>query len=95
MAALPPGLPPGLAAYRQTPVFTDQTVPAGLLRDHSTKAGTWGLIHVTEGELLYRIKASGEEFLLTPDTPPGVVEPEVLHSVEPQGAVTFHVEFWR
>ena len=88
-------LPSGLTAYRQTPVFTAQTVPAALLRDHSTKAGTWGLIHVTEGTFFYRIKATGEEHCLTPEAPPGVVAPQELHSVEPDGPVRFYVEFWR
>lgn len=88
-------LPPGLTAYRQTPEFTEATVPAALLRDHTTKAGVWGLIHVTAGALIYRIKATGEEHRLTPDTAPGVVAPEDLHSVEPDGPVSFHVEFWR
>jgi len=88
-------LPPGLTPYKQTPEFTEETVPAGLLRDHSTKAGVWGLIHVTSGALIYRIKATGEEHRLSPETPPGVVAPEELHSVEPDGPVSFHVEFWR
>jgi tellurite resistance-related uncharacterized protein len=87
-------LPPNLTPYRSTPVFTAETIPAGLLRDHNTKAGVWGLIHVTAGVLLYRILETGAEHQLTPETPPGVVEPEQLHSVEPLGAVTFYVEFW-
>ena len=90
-----PNLPTNLSAYRETPVFTAETVPAGLLREHSTKAGTWGLIHVTSGTLVYRIAATDEEHRQTPDSPPGVVEPEVLHSVEPLGEVSFYVEFWR
>ena len=43
-------LPPGLEPYKRTPLFTGATVPAGLLKDHSTKEGTWGLINVEEGE---------------------------------------------
>lgn len=33
-------LPPGLEPYRRTDTFSEQTVPAGLLRAHSTKVGT-------------------------------------------------------
>ena len=91
MASLPPGLTP----YRQTPVFNASTIPEGLLRDHSTKAGVWGLIHVSYGTLKYRIADSGEVQTLTAGCEPGVIEPEVLHSVEPVGPVSFHVEFWR
>ncbi len=88
-------LPPSLSPYRCTPVFTADTVPKGLRRNHKTAAGVWALIHVTEGALLYRIAATGEEHRLVPSGPPGVIEAEALHSVEPLGPVRFYVEFWR
>ena len=91
-------LPPGVAPYKRTPTFTEATVPAGLLHDHSTKEGTWGLIHVEEGRLKYLVTDPAkppEETILVPDAPPGVVEPLILHRVEPLGAVRFHVEFFR
>ena len=89
-------LPPDLEPYKRTAAFTQFTVPAGLLADHSTKDGVWGLIHVEEGKLRYLVtdprRASTDE-LLTPETAPGLVEPTILHRVEPIGMVTFHVEF--
>lgn len=60
-AAYPTGLPAGLAAYKRTDEFTAETVPAALLKDHSTKEGTWGLIHVTAGRVLYAIRTAGEQ----------------------------------
>ena len=88
-------LPENAVAYQSTKEFTQTTVPAGLLRRHNTKAGTWGRIHVLEGELLYRIlEPAVEESILAPGHD-GVVEPEVFHEVEPQGAVRFFVEFLR
>lgn len=91
-------LPDGLTAYKRTPSFTEESVPSGLLHDHSTKEGAWGLIRVEQGSLRYLItdpRREPAERLLTPDTPPGVVEPTVLHRVEPLGAVRFHVQFLR
>ena len=91
-------LPHGLAPYRRTPDFTEATVPPALRADHDTKSGTWGLIHVAEGRLRYRItdlRRAPAERILTPDDPPGVVEPTIRHHVEPLGPVRFHVEFWR
>ena len=91
-------LPEGVTAYRRTPDFTELTVPHGLLQAHSTKAGTWGLIHVLEGALTYRIvdeRRSETERRLEPGAAPGVVEPEILHEVTPQGSVRFNVEFFR
>ena len=91
-------LPEGLEPYRRTDVFTETTVPAGLLRAHTTKAGAWALIHVLEGRLAYRIcdpRRPPSEAVLTPDGSPGVIEPTVLHAVEPLGPVRFQVEFHR
>ncbi len=48
-------LPAGLTAYKQTSVFDQDSLPAGLRREHRTKAGVWALIHVVEGSLRYRI----------------------------------------
>ena len=91
-------LPDGLAPYRRTGDFTEETVPSALRGDHATKEGVWGLIHVEAGRLRYRITDSRRppsEIVLTVDGPPGVVEPTILHHVEPLGAVRFHVAFHR
>lgn len=91
-------LPEGLESYKRTPDFTEATVPTGLLNDHSTKDGTWGLIHVEEGRLRYVVtdpRQPRTELILTSDDPPGVVEPTILHHVEALGPVRFYVEFLR
>ena len=88
-------LPTDVEAYRETPEFTQETVPGALLRRHQTKAGVWGRIRVLEGTLRYRIlEPALEEHVLEPGRD-GVVEPEVPHEVEPLGAVRFRVEFLR
>ena len=51
-----------------------------------------------EGRLAYRIgdpHRPATEAVLTPQTDPGVVEPTILHEVEPLGPVRFYVEFHR
>ena len=91
-------LPQDVQPYRKTDVFTQATVPAGLLRAHTTKEGAWALIHVLKGRLAYRIKdprRPASAVVLTPGGPPGVVEPTILHDVEPLGDVRFFVEFHR
>ena len=91
-------LPPGLEAYKRTPSFTEASLPAGLRADHTTKDGTWGLIEVEAGQLIYRItdpRRPASERLLTPGGEPGVVEPTIRHHVEPLGPVRFHVTFLR
>jgi tellurite methyltransferase len=88
-------LPDTVAPYKKTPVFTEVTLPDGLRRDHATKAGVWGLIHIEAGRLLYEISDAGEAIELAPGEPQGVIEPEVRHRVTPIGDVRFYVEFHR
>ncbi|MFK4047628.1 DUF1971 domain-containing protein [Roseomonas mucosa] len=88
-------LPPGCEPYRSTPVFTETTVPPGLLREHRTAPGTWGLICVLEGRLLYRVLDPPSERVLDPSAAPGLVEPCVPHEVAPLGPVRFQVVFHR
>lgn len=88
-------LPAEVVPYKRTPVFEQHSVPAGLLKRHSTKAGVWGKIVVIEGTLTYRIlEPAPEEVRLDPQTY-GVVEPTVPHEVVPQLGVRFYVEFLR
>lgn len=86
-------LPPGVSAYKRTPTFDQDSLPAGLRREHRTKAGVWALIHVVEGSLRYRILEPPSEEILTPAAP-GVVRPEQPHEVEPLGAMRMFVEFY-
>ena len=87
-------MPSGLVAYKRTPDFDQRSIPAGLRKDHATKAGVWGLIHVTSGRLRYCIDSQGRELVLAPGTN-GVIPPELVHHVEPDGEVSFFVEFHR
>ena len=88
-----PQLPAGLVAYKRTPLFDQDSLPAGLRREHRTKAGVWALIHVVEGRLRYRILDPLSEEILCPGTP-GVVRPEQPHEVEPLGPVRLFVAFY-
>jgi tellurite resistance-related uncharacterized protein len=77
--------------YKSTPVFDEHSLPAGLRRDHSTKAGVWGVIRVLEGSLLF--ERGGETRTLTPATP-ALVRPEERHRVEAIGAMRMRVDFY-
>lgn len=86
--------PHGLLPYKRTPAFTEATVPAGLLKAHSTKAGVWARIHVEQGRLRFRDLETGAESMLPVGIHP-LIFPQALHEVEPAGPVRFHVEFCR
>lgn len=91
-------LPSDVSPYRRTAEFTEASIPPGLLRAHTTKEGVWGVIHVLEGRLLYRVTDSrrpASERVLEPGEAPGVVEPAIEHEVRPLGTVRFFVEFHR
>jgi tellurite methyltransferase len=85
-------LPPDAREYKRTTTFTEQTLPAGLRKEHHTKAGTWARIVVSEGQLEFhsrgrmRVLGAGDA---------GIVEPEIVHHVTPLGSVRLHVEFWK
>ena len=85
-------LPVDVRAYKQTPSFTESSVPEALLREHRTKPEVWARIVVEEGKLAYH---SGRGvFVLRPGVD-GVVEPDQPHHVRPLGRVRFHVAFLR
>ncbi|MBL4599398.1 MAG: DUF1971 domain-containing protein [Rhizobiaceae bacterium] len=80
--------------YKRTSVFDQDTLPTALSRDHKTKPGVWGVIHVLEGRLAYTITTPHDEQILEPDVP-GIIRPEQLHHVQSLGKVRFFVEFHR
>ncbi|HKU40198.1 MAG TPA: DUF3565 domain-containing protein [Polyangiales bacterium] len=89
-----PVLPAHVNEYKRTAEFTEQTIPKGLLKDHTTQAGVWARIVVREGALEYSFGQPRRSFVLDP-AHPGIVKPEVPHQVRPLGAVSFRVEFLR
>ena len=88
-------LPADVVAYKKTPTFFEHSVPAGLLKAHQTKVGTWGRIVILSGNLLYRILEPAIEEVRLSESHSGVVEPKVLHEVETVGPVEFYVEFYK
>jgi len=87
-------LPDGYTAARRTADFDETSIPAGLLRHHTTRRGVWALIHVRRGRLEYCVDAPFHTREILEPASPGVVLPEVAHCVAPSGEVAFFVEFW-
>ena len=83
----------GSAPYRSTAVFDEQTLPAALQKEHRTKAGTWGVIRVLSGKLLYRVLDPVSEVILDSEHP-GAVHPEQPHMVVPLGPMQMRVDFY-
>ncbi len=88
-------LPENVMPYKRTPEFTEQTVPQGLLTRHKTRTATWGEIVVLEGSLTYRILLPEEKAYRLVPGHSGIIEPTVLHEVDPDGEVRFYIQFYR
>ena len=87
-------IPAGYVLARTTPVFDQDSVPAGLLKAHRVATGVWGLAVVETGTLDFTFEDEGS----TSTHGPGesvVIPPDRLHHVAPVGEVTFRVEFYR
>lgn len=83
----------GDAPYKVTAWFDRETLPAGLRRAHSTKAGVWGVVRVGAGRVRLTLLDVGREAVLDPALA-GVVAPGQLHLVELETAETrMRVEF--
>ena len=82
-----------LEHYRSSPEFTNTTVPAGLLKDHSTKTGTWGKLVVFSGTV--RFIADDSPVVVLNETQPGVIVPNLRHRIEVAGDTRFRVDFYR
>lgn len=79
--------------YRSTPIFDENTLPAALRKEHRTKAGVWGVIHVIEGSLRLERLDPPSETILTADAK-AVILPEQPHLVEPLGPIRMQVDFY-
>jgi hemoglobin len=95
MATIPRYLPAGFVAYGRSAEFTPDNLPVRLQAAHSTKAGTWGLLHVLDGKIRYRLEApyEGEQLASAGETV--VIESEVPHRVAFVEPGRFFVEFYR
>jgi len=86
--------PDRLKKYKQTPSFTENSVPKGFLRAHSTKKGTWGKIVIETGMLHYVIDHLENKSLVLDEETPGIISPTMIHHVEANWDVSFHIEFY-
>ena len=85
-----PALP---APYRTTAIFSEETLPPGFRRAHSTKAGVWGVIRMAEGRAWLRFFDGTPDRIVEPREP-GLLRPQQLHALEPIGAVRLQVDFY-
>lgn len=87
-------LPLGVDKVGSTPVFTEKTVPKGLLKKHLAPKGKIGLLVVEEGSLQFVWEDSPDEILDADPEHPIVIWPERFHHVVITVPVRFQVQFY-
>ncbi len=87
-------LPDGAEVYRSTPEFTADSLPAGLRRAHSTRAGVWGRAEVLAGRLRFVMPVLGIDTVIEAGGH-AIIPPELPHHVEPLGPLRMRVVFLR
>ena len=95
-----PILPSNVVKYTTLPRlfggFTATTIPSGLLKSHTTKEGTWGVIRPYSGQVEYTIYEPKKSIHVLDEDNLGIIEPTMLHHVKALSEdVEFVVEFWR
>ncbi len=93
-AGPPYTLPPEVTCYKETPVWTAETMPKGLLKAHSTMAGVFVRVSVIEGSMIFVYELSGSKVPLTAGET-AVARPKALHHVEPLSGLKFKLQFYR
>lgn len=81
-------------AYGSSPVFDENSLPDALRCEHRTKAGTWGLLRVLEGEVRLAFRDASGPLRVTVGHP-AMIPPEAPHHVEVDGPMRMQVEFYR
>lgn len=92
-----PGLPDDAECYRTIGPFSRDTIPAGLLRRHDLKQGTWGVVTILSGEVDFAWDdgaggAGGTTQLVAGQAM--LVPPTVPHHLAPTGEVMLEIGFW-
>jgi tellurite resistance-related uncharacterized protein len=88
-------LPGGLRRQRTTDEFDASSAPPGLLHAHRLATGVWGVLAVTAGSLSFVWEGDEARRIELEAGDSVVIEPDVLHHVEPGADGRFHVEFYR
>ncbi len=87
-------LPDGIISSHSSPVFTQDTLPDALQREHALAPGHWGVLNVLEGSLRFVNLETGKTRTISA---PGAVtiHPRMRHHVAVDGPVRCRIEFFR
>lgn len=88
-------MPTTLVADHRTEVYTEESMPDEIRSSQGIEANTWAMVRVLKGRIILRTHGDdAREEDLSPAAP-GIIEPQVPHELEPEGAVEFYVQYFR
>jgi tellurite resistance-related uncharacterized protein len=88
-------LPEDVHLARTSPLWTESTVPAGLLSAHRIAEGVWGRLVVSAGKLTLIFEDTPDETHVLATGDSAVIPPARPHHVVLDGPVEFSIEFHR
>ena len=88
-------LPADLEVVRTTDTWDEQTMPAGLRREHRVARGTWGRLRVVSGRVHFVVQTDPVIDVVVAAGESQAIPPDVAHEVQPRGPARFFVEFLR
>ena len=86
-------MPKGLKSHKSTPVFTEATIPKGLLNRHNTKEGVWGRLIVLSGTITFVDLTNSRQIEASPERPVTIV-PQAWHHLKVTGEVELKIDFY-
>lgn len=88
-------LPANVKRSGQSPIFTTETTPTGILNWHETKEFVWGEIVLYQGKATYEILTHPRETIeLSPDVV-GIIPPAQPHRLTPARGTEFQIIFYK
>jgi len=88
-------LPESAVKVGSTPSMDNETVVAGILKNHLAPKGKHGLVVVEEGSLKFVWEDDANNVLDADTENPIIIYPERFHHVVLDGPVKFRVEFYQ
>lgn len=85
---------PTLESYRRIGPFSNETLPKGLLSEHSLKAGSWARLEVRAGSIRFVWDDTGEGVVLG-EGAEQLIPPLREHHLELAGEFSLEIEFLR
>jgi tellurite resistance-related uncharacterized protein len=86
-------LPEGLRVVRTIGPFDDETLPAGLRRDHRVADRTWAVLHVLDGRVRFTMASDPAVDRVLGSGDSQAIPPGVAHAVQAEGVARVTVDF--